>query len=478
MRRMRIRKINKRFLFLILGLFLVIGGAVFYYYSPFGVQAMMSPPPAAHRFLLAGAGPEISKFLGSQAIRDEGGGLLDADSTSNTSPAPVIYGEELTVHITFTDGSLGTGEINKIKRVVEVFPDEDRFEFRGAYVVNFSSSGGMVPVSPNEIRIGDPVSGTITYDFTSLGDGTNVGKDDTFEFVAFYKATKDSNVAFKIERPGSRLVYSRSGQLQDPIDLPEAWVQIRDLLGPVGDVYAEGSINPDLAPEQRGIDVLASGSGIDGYYKESEGVDWKLPHYNLKVKDQSYLNYYQNLRDRVINRLKNELAEEVTSGSQLMNKLKADPDSSQPQVYYYPSGLTIDNDSVGGGNLRVRGKKVVIIDGNLFIDVNMIKCLNDRSDQLVLLLTSKKGSRDRYIYFSSWVDDIDAFIFGPLGPLTSSNVVFQPGGHLRIRGALVSQKIILGNPPRKVTFRYNSQAVSGLPGIQQLLDPITKELAP
>jgi hypothetical protein len=98
---------------------------------------------------------------------------------------------------------------------------------------------------------------------------------------------------------------------------------------------------------------------------------------------------------------------------------------------------------------------------------------------LVLLLTSREEN-NRYISFSSRVNDIDAFIFGPLAssPGYSSRVVFRSGGHLRIRGALVSQKIILGNPPRKVTFRYNSQAVSGLPGIQQLLDPITKELAP
>jgi len=436
-------------------LLVLLIGILFYYFSPYRVAAMMAPPPAGHRFLFQ---PDhIEKMLYSRAAERQGlgsSGWIDANNSSPEHPIPVIRGEELTVEIKFIPGG-GPGEDEsppRVRRLVENLP-AGLFQYQS---VSATSDG----VDTDIVIQGNPGAGASQLIFN-----LNARPRQELSILILLKAVQYSGGAVKIEGGDSRIEFD-----SESMAVPDAWVLIRNLLGPVGDVYSHFQIDRRIAPEKEGVDVIAARQGIDPYF--GQGVLWYRPNYNLQIKGYPYYKYYHYLKRRVTNRLKNEIAERIPNNSTVVANCLSDSSSDQPQVYLRSGRLDIS----GNGDLIVRGKKVVIVEGDLIIQRNLKFQAGDHNSQLAFIVN--RGQ----IIIDGKVDSIQAYLLGDLRCSPAYSCQFQLAGWsdkiLNIEGAVTARKIILGNRQGRVSFLYDARGVNGLPGISELLNPLAREIAP
>jgi len=427
----------------IVGVAALVIGISFFFYGD-SVQAMIGAVPPVSRLHLIGAGDSISKTLISEA-----GGNREASETIN-DPMEVIRGEDLTINITFLRSE---DSRVKLKRLIERFPNPEYLELKSARLI-FSAEG-----IDRAITSSTPLSsGQLFFNLNGYDIWLNAGQEVQFRIVlrAIQYTDNQTSDSIIIESVGSKLEYG-----DESISLPEAEVRIRDILGPKGDIYANGNINRSIADEKEGIDVIASENSIDNWFRN--GVVWYLPNYTVKKANNPYYQTYQLLKQKATYRLKNEIAQNLSSANVLS---QLEYNSDQPQVIYRNGNLTINRPII------VKGQKTVIVKGDLRINQNIEYLASDKNSAVAFLI-----ERPSSIHITPGVSRVAGYYFTDLNCSSGDcqTNLNASGTVLRMSGAVITKRIVKQRP---ASFIYDNRGLQGFPGVEQLLNPGTQEISP
>jgi len=427
----------------IIGLIVLTFGISFFFYGD-SVKAMIGAVPPVSRLFLLATPDSISKTLISEA-----GGNREASQTIS-DPMEVIRGEDLVVNITFLRNE---DSKVKLKSLIEKFPNPEYLELKSARLI-FSAEG-----IDRSIISSTPLSSSrLFFNLNEYNIWLDAGQTVQFRIVlrAIQYTDNQPNDSIIIESIGSQLRYG-----SEQISVPEAEIRIRDILGPKGDVYSKGDINRNIGVEKEGIDVIASENNINNWF--SDGVVWYLPNYTVKKANNPYYRTYQLLKQKVTYRLKNEIAQNLSSNNVLS---QLEYNSDQPQVLYRNGNLTINRP------ITIKGQKTVIVKGDLRINQNIEYLANDKDSAVAFLI-----ERPSSIHIAPGVSRVAGYYFTDLNCSAGDcqTNLYASGTVLRMVGTVITKRIIKQRP---ASFIYDNRGLQGFPGVEQLLNPSIQEISP
>lgn len=440
--------IGRKLFYLVLGsAVLVCGLFIASSYFDFSISQAFSPPPASRAFLLMDDSPSISKDLCSAAAQTTLTASCYPASVFADSNFPVNRGEELTINIKYQPPTQVSDD-EQYPRLVEIretLPGGGFFSYQGAQF-----SGDARYDSANLPSIGQVLNSrtTLRYRFNDYRPEEPVELTIRLKAVRY---TIDGSIS--IDLPDSYVEYEDDDR--EKVDLPEARVEITDIIGPRGDIYSHGSIDNSrrnvLGVELDRIDVIAARGSITGF---NNNPDWQLENHQAKMSDQTYRNekyadFYRAKIGKRLELLKNEADVDVGHSRNTTSR-------SKPFVYY-PR-----NYSKSGGQLSFSSNKTIIVEGNINLsDVT----INSNSHGVVFVSV---GGNIKLTNRTNSLMLANAHFLAVNGSINIDNR--GPDSHLIVDGSLASKSFnLLGN--NRVTYSYNPNGLTSLPGIAGLYNP-------
>jgi hypothetical protein len=441
------RYFGKIFYYVLTGVIIVItaGFFIFFYY---GQSLAFAPPPASHLFLLIPPKPSVSKNLCSSAANTRLGATCHPASSFDSEPFPVNRGEELKIKIRYQPPtSIAEGDdYPELVRVNERISGGGFFSYQGTSI----SQDNIIDKYPN-LNVGSLIESDADLEYKFKSD---LRPKEDIELVIRLKAEKyTTDGPVGVDIGNSYLRYRDDGSNTD-LELDEALADITDIVGPKGDIYSHGSVDNRgevLGYELDEVDVVAAGDNVSGF---NNSPDWQVNNYDLKTGDESYrdekyYDYYLNQLNKRVELLIAERAKTITNPSQLTNN---------KSVVYYDSDLNINN-SVN--ILDFSNNKTIIAKRNI-----NIRNTNIENGNKGVVFISQNGNIN-INNSSGGLKVIKAHFIALNGDINVNN---QGSSHLIIRGSLTGDDFNLqGN--NRVSYIYNTNGVSNLPGIANIYNP-------
>jgi hypothetical protein len=451
---MKIGKYKKLLLSaLVVVIVIVAGYFVFSYYYNF--TSAFAPPPASHVFLLD-SGPSISsKLMCSRAAGFQNGNpgqfsCRDSRESLSGQPVAVTDNDVLEIRINYDPGSPNdNGDFPVVRRLIERLPTDNYFQY-------LSTDIGGNSINPDGYSPNDVVNSNLIY------NNINQTFESPVQITIRLRALRISYPSsLTFEDGNSSLVVQYPGESNELLDLPDARVVIRNILGPVGDVYSESDINYGLGEENYGIDVLASGETVDPSYNfnSDNKPDWTLNNYDLKKENRKYWQYYKNKQNKYIKRIVNESAVTAHNPIELKNMLQNSDPEHKIILWNAPTG------GPGGidlGNLHINSNKVLIT----YQPINIVADIETTNDDSSFVIINWDSSN---INIRAGATTVEAHIIG-----FNSLLRIYGTDYLILKGSINARKL-WNVSNRRISYVYDSKIVQGLPGISSLINPLPLE---